>query len=769
MTRSRFSILRELIRRRVLRAAGGYIVVSWVLVQVASIVLPEFNAPNWSMRALIILLTVGFPLAILLAWTIDITASGLRRTPDSHFSRTKENMLQFGVVGVATVMSAAVLWWVWTGYIEPETERQTRSNIKSNPVIAVNAPRKMVGPEEIDWLGEGVANLLRDELAESSHVIMLTQARWNEISSSAESTDAMHAVARRHDVDYLIEGNYQPSRNGLVLTARIEDIENETQIYGGRIEQTDAAGIIAATSEIAVGIMRALEIPSKKNVERFTADFAVKNMDAYEAYIAGLAFLANFDYQLAEESFNAALAVAPDYHMARYRLAMVYQSTGRSEAALHELNRIPDDADLTQREQLYVEGAKASFTAEQDPARSIEIYAQLVGMFPYDMEAGQHLGNAYWLDYQEDAAIDEFRRLAELHSYDPSAWMALGERLLDVGEYDEASTALRKYVEMSPQDHFGVALLGNLSQLRGEFADSIEYYEESLLLKPGFAVATLGLARSRYKLGEKEAAERLLRQLIRDTDQAAGYRIDAAFDLAGVLRGQGRFHASANAIDDIAEIVRQEGPRTAMMLSTMGLAALEQGDSTSAATLIEQAIAESPGPPTRYLFARGLLELRLGRYDQLRNTVAAIQALALPSDDPDRTEDKAASYLLGMAALEQDALDTARSELTAAVDKAGYEYALYSLGLAKLYLAADEPETAAVVAERAMTHSDPGDLRLDLELDRARALLLHAEALARMGSITEARRLSERFVSDWHAASDDSPDLQRARLLTLEK
>lgn len=763
--RSGYTFVQELIRRRVFRATGAYIIASWVLVQVASIVFPEFDAPWWSMRALIILLTVGFPLAVLLAWTIDISAKGLERTPDSHYSRTQGNVLRFSVVAVATAMSAGTLWWVWTDYIEPTTLRPTRAEIKENPVVAVSPARKITGSEEIDWLGDGIANLLRDELAESSEVIVLSQSRWNETTAGADSHDEFHQAARRAGIDYIVEGNYQQSPGGLIFSARIEDLESDTVIQSIRIEKDDTGGVIAATSEIAVSIKRALKIPTKENVSRFAADFAVQNMDAYEAYIAGLGYFISFDYQLAEESMRAALSLAPDYHMARFRLAMILQSTGRSELALLELNSIPKNAELTERERLYIEGAKASFTAQQDPERSIEIYRELVDSYPYDMEARQHLANAYWLDFQEDAAIEEFRQLSRLHSYDPSVWMALGERLLDFGELDDAEEALQKYVTMAPDDHFAVALLGNLAQLRGQYSESIDFYAGSLTLKPRFAVATLGLARSRYLQGEVVEAETLWSQLIDDVDQAAGYRIDAAFDLAGVLRGQGRFAESAEPLDAVADIVRQEGPRTAMMLSTLGGIALERGDPKRAAVQIEQAIAEAPIVPTRYLFARGWLELELEQFDQLRNTTAEIQALALPPDDPDRTEDKAASYLLGMSALHQGDIETATVQLDAAVSKDGYEYAAYAVGLAQVHLAAGNLEMAAAAAEQAMTARDPGDLRLDLELDRARAMLLHAEILSQMGADSDAREQAQRFMDRWQSANSDAPDLLRARRL----
>lgn len=769
ITRAGFAFVDELIRRRVFRAAAAYVVVSWILVQVASIVFPEFDAPRWAMRTLIVLLTVGFPLIVFLAWTIDFTSKGFRRTPHSNYSKARGKALQFSVVTVATTISAAVLWWVWAGYIEPTTQRPSRAAIKSNPVVAVMAPSKISGSDEIDWLGEGIANLIRNDLAESRHVIVLSQTRWNEITADAESTADFVRYAKNAGVDYLIDGEYLTTPSGIVLSSRIEDLENGIEIQGARLEENDAAGIIAAVSGVSLRVKQALKIPFEENVKLFAADFAVQNMEAYETYIAGLGYLFDFDYELAEQSFAATLSIAPEFHMARYRLAIVMQATGRSEAALLELNAIPTDADLTERERLYIEGAKSSFVAERDPTRSIEIYRELVEEYPYDLEGGLHLADAYWLDYQEDAAIAEFRRLANLHSYDPSSWMALGERLLDVGELDDAELALQKYVDMAPDDHYAVALLGNLSQLRGEYTASIDFYDRSLALKPGFAVATLGLARSKFMAGEIDDAKSLWIQIIDDSDQAAGFRIDAAFDLAGILRGAGQFSDAASPLDRVEEIVRQEALRTAMMLSTLGLNVLEVGDYGQAAALIEQAIAESPGVATRYLFARGMLELRLAHLDQLRNTVAEIRALALPADDPDRTEDKAANYLLGLAALEQGNLEVAARELALADEQDGYEYAIYSIGLARQRFLAKDLVAAESIARGALNARNPGDLRLDLELDRARGILLLAEILNALGSTEQARQEAQRFIDRWQESSSQAPELQRAyELLSIE-
>lgn len=727
---TRHGFLEELIRRRMIRSAVAYIGLSWILVQVASIVFPEFDAPRWAMRSMIIMLIAGFPFAMVVAWTLDITKSGIVRTQHSHYSKTREGFLRGGILTIATVLSAGALWWVWADYVQPSTQRPTKPAIKQNPIVAVSTPRMTSGPDDLAWLGQGIADLVRNELAESPHVIVLSASGWNKIIGEAESNESIVELARQASIDYLVAGQYLETSDGIVLTIGVEDLKNEIEIQGVRLVEADAARLVSASSALSKSIRQALQIPLEENVKRFAADFATRNMDAYEAYIAGLSFLIDFEYQQAEQSFRAALSLAPDYHMARLRLAEVLESSGHSEQARRELDNIPADAPLTDRERLFVEGSKSFFIYERDIDRAIEIFRELVDKYPYDMEAGQLLADSYWLAFDEMAAIIEFRRLAEVHAYDPAAWMALGERLLDVGELDDAEAALVRYAEADENDPFAHALLGRLSLLRGDTLAATTAYQRSLQLKPGFVIATLGLARSLYLEGAIDEAEAKWRSLIDDSDTAAQHRIDAAFDLAGVLRGQARLGEAIEVLESVDTPVRDEGLFTATMLSTLGLLRLEMGEPERAEELINAAIAESPEVATRHLFARGVMEIRVDQLDSVAATAEEIRSLALPPDDPDRTEDKAASYLLGLAALAANDVDSAGSWFDKALSQDGYEYALYALGRATYLAEAGDLRTAADVAQEAVSARDPGDLRLDLEADRNRASRLLAEVLA---------------------------------------
>src|SRR5690606_13081228 len=118
--------------------------------------------------------------------------------------------------------------------------------------------------------------------------------------------------------------------------------------------------------------------------------------------------------------------------------------------------------------------------------------------------------------------------------------------------------------------------------------------------------------------------------------------------------------------------------------------------------------------------------------------------------------------------LERGDVAAAAPLLQQALDATGYQYAIYRLGMAMLYRAAGDLDKARQLALAAATERDPGHPRLDLELDRSRALLLQAESSAQAGARTEAADLARRFMERWADADAARPELGRAQALLAD-
>ena len=97
----------ELKRRRVYTIAVTYAVVGWLVIQISSTVLPTFHAPEWVVQTLVLLVALGFPIALVLAWAFEITAEGIKREEEVEADKSISRHTGRRIVGI-TVLVAAV-------------------------------------------------------------------------------------------------------------------------------------------------------------------------------------------------------------------------------------------------------------------------------------------------------------------------------------------------------------------------------------------------------------------------------------------------------------------------------------------------------------------------------------------------------------------------------------------------------------------------------------------------------------------------------------
>src|SRR3954470_13814593 len=105
--------LAELKRRNVYKVAVAYAVVAWLLIQAASILFPTFDAPPWVMKAVVVVIAIGFPIALIIAWAFEMTPEGIKRTedvsPDEKIPRASRRKFAALIVSVAVVAGGLLL------------------------------------------------------------------------------------------------------------------------------------------------------------------------------------------------------------------------------------------------------------------------------------------------------------------------------------------------------------------------------------------------------------------------------------------------------------------------------------------------------------------------------------------------------------------------------------------------------------------------------------------------------------------------------------
>ncbi len=707
-----------------------YVIVAWAAVQAADIAFPAFGIPDWAMRALLVAAFAGFPVALVLAWVFDFTSHGIRITTpvEGAYPQGRRPPRWWVRPLVAAPLLALIVGgtaWLWTARLSHtgDTEFTSQTRPDELPVVAVLPLENLTGRKELAWTGAGIATLVRDDLAQSRYMAVVSATRTARLVSEYPDMQALFTHAADAGISHIVSGEVLRTPRGLTITSRITDLRRNVEIGANRREGLQPDEALSVSTAVASVIKQGLGLPGTEKVDVFAADFASRNITAYEAFIAGMENFLRFDYEAARTGFEAAVARAPDFAMARYRLAHTLASLGDTDGAVKQIDVAQQNsARLPDREKGYINAAGYYFRRQYPQAE--KAYRDLLKQYPYETEARLLLLYVLMDQGRNEEALVEAESLAAQDPEDEVAWSAVGDLNLKLGHYDVADEALAKLVELSPTNPNAHYLLGDSRLFQAQYDEAAKQYQRALELDAAFGDATLRLAQIDVLRDRPQQAITRLQSMVATPAVSPSLRISAAFDLASLLRAEGHCDAADTALDRVHADISAEKVREALELARRARCRLDQGDVDGALRLAADAVVKSPGKATGYLFTRGLAEVAAGDPQALRRTTTALRGLAAPGETSDRREQKAADYLTGLMQLKLGDANQAVASLRKAVDAPGYEYDVYALALAKALAASGHARDARDVARQASERGPPADFRPDLELARREAAKL---------------------------------------------
>src|SRR5262249_20949936 len=284
------NVFSELKRRNVYKVAVAYGVVAWLLIQAASILLPTFEAPNWVMKAFLILLALGFVGIVFVSWAFESTPEGLKRTkdvpPDVAAKLPSWSRRKFATfIIVVALIAIGLLVYQFVGPKLPvrpvTTEIESTIPEKS---IAVLPFDNLSDDKSNAYFAEGIQDEILTRLSKIADLKVISRTSTQKYKSAP---DNLRDVARQLGVANILEGSVQKIANAVHVNVQLIRAATDEHLWAESYNRTlnDVFGVEA---EVASAIAEQLNAKLTGTEQKAVTDKPTQNAAAYDAYLRGL-------------------------------------------------------------------------------------------------------------------------------------------------------------------------------------------------------------------------------------------------------------------------------------------------------------------------------------------------------------------------------------------------------------------------------------------------------------------------------------------------
>ncbi len=278
------NLFAELKRRNVYRVAVGYAVVAWLLIQIATQVFPFFEIPNWAVRLVVLLLIIGFPVALVLAWAFEITPEGIKRTEEVDLGETVRRRggrkLDFLIIAVLVLVIGVLIFQ----RLHPSA-RSTISSI-SDKSVAVLPFENRSEDKANAYFADGIQDEILTRLAKIADLKVISRTSTQHYKSAPEN---LPEIARQLGVAHIVEGSVQKSGDSVRVNVQLIKAANDSHLWADTFDRK-LTDIFSVESEVAKAIADQLRAKLTGQEEQVIAAKPTDNVEAYDAYLRGLAY-----------------------------------------------------------------------------------------------------------------------------------------------------------------------------------------------------------------------------------------------------------------------------------------------------------------------------------------------------------------------------------------------------------------------------------------------------------------------------------------------
>src|SRR5438034_1352330 len=304
-------------RRNVYKVAAAYAVVGWLLIQVARQVFPFLEIPNWAIRLVILLTTLGFPVAVVIAWAFELTPDGVKRTEDADAAREHSR----GGVWIAVVVIAAALslglflLGRYTAGNAAAQQNEIAPTSHAEKSIAVLPLLNESGDPKDEYFSDGLSEELIAALAQISGLKVIGRSSSFRFKDRKEEPKT---IGEKLGVSTLLDGTVRKQGDRVRIVAELVNAADGIQLWTRTFDR-ELKDIFAVQEEIAKAVAESLKVTLLGSQDRPAQRRAASHVEANNAYLQGHFHFQRRnleDYRKAVGYFDQAIRLDPDYALA---------------------------------------------------------------------------------------------------------------------------------------------------------------------------------------------------------------------------------------------------------------------------------------------------------------------------------------------------------------------------------------------------------------------------------------------------------------------
>jgi TolB-like protein/predicted Zn-dependent protease len=575
----------ELKRRNVYKVAIAYGVIAWLLMQVASQIFPFFEIPSWAVRLVVLLLILGFPIALVLAWAFDLTPEGLKRTEwaDREPARPSRNKAWRQTESVKVpAKSIAVMPF------------ENRSEDKANAYFA-------------DGIQDEILTLL-SKIADLKVISRTSTQRYQ------SKPDNLSEIGKQLGVANILEGSVQKVADQVRVNVQLVNAQTDFHLWAETYDRK-LTDIFSVESEIAKGIAESLQAKLTGREEQALAVKPTNNLEAYDAYLRGLAFDTRSSHSIdalrkAISFFERAVQLDPNFALAWARLsrghAALYFVPGgditaaRRDAAKKALENAQKLQPSSPETQLALGYYLYHVLRDYELAKTT--FGLVSKMLPGSSEVSTALAFVARRDGHWDESVVNCEQALAL---DPRNVQLLNEAAVTYAELRQFPTALKlqdRALDIVPDDPGVIALKANIHLAEGNLEQAGKLLSQINAQTPSTIALVIKMTQLRLQRNYAEAIQFLQARLDQfhsasETDKAITQVFLAVTQrLAGDTAGA---KVAAEQARNTLEQLCKNQPDSAAFAALLSLANSALGKKNSALKEAERAIKLLPSAKDR--------------------------------------------------------------------------------------------------------------------------------------------------------------------------